>query len=506
VLRLDLAPIYHALLWIAKKTGAHWRPETLPWLANPGEKSWDDAKKLLRLLGFTTAADELTDPKAPLLPVHPRVARFAQALVEGGYDSEAPWLTAILASPDDVPTHAGDNTHLGCDLLARYETLRAGRQTFQSVSRAAQQISRLLKNITLPPIETCKPAHEMDLSSALLQAFPDRVMLIRNRGNKSHWMDGTLCTGGDLRLSRDSAAAHGEWVVALDASSTRVTGSVAAMTKSQGASSSQVTVTMASQIDARQLTDSPSELLVTEDIREWDEKAGKSRLFRKTTYGVLQLSSTLLRDEDAAQSPLAVDGTSHLLQQLSKTWPKPFDTSYDFDSYLVRQKLAFDSKLTDHIWNRDELFELLLSQICDEAKSFGEIAAKPLLEWIRHCVGEDEFSHLNKVAPLSITVGAGHKVKVHYSETSPPWIEARLQNFFGQASTPNIMDGRLPLTLHLLSPNMRALQVTTDLAGFWQRVYPSLRNEYQRKYPRHYWPENPMAAEPPPMRAPRKPR
>jgi ATP-dependent helicase HrpB len=331
-------------------------------------------------------------------------------------------------------------------------------------------------------------------------------MMIRNRGIKSNWIDGTLCTGGDLRLSRDSAAAHGDWIVALDASSTRVAGSVAAMALAQGASASQVTVTMASQITSEILTANASELLTTEEVREWDEKAGKSRVYRKTKYGVLQLSSIMLKEEDSSPSLSGQDEASHLLMQLRKSWPKPFESSQDFDSYLVRQRLAYDAKLTDHVWNRDELFELLLSHICDEAKSFGEIAARPLIEWLRHCVGEDEFSQLQRVAPLTITVGAGHKVKIHYSEASPPWIEARLQNFFGQASTPKIMEGRQPLTLHLLAPNMRALQVTTDLPSFWQRIYPALRNEYQRKYPRHYWPEDPMAAEPPPMKPPRKPR
>jgi ATP-dependent helicase HrpB len=504
VLRLDLAPIYLSLLWISSKIGEAWRPEDLPWLARPDTKAWTDARQLLCLLGFTDQSGHLLDTRTPLLPVHPRVAKFASTLIAERYTDETPWLTAILASPDDAPSPTGDLTGLGCDLLARYEALRAMRNPSGTVTRAAQQIARILKIKNFKELQECRPAHELDPTKALLSAFPDRVMQIRPKTAKANWIEATLCTGGDLRLAKESAAAHGEWVIALDATSTRVTGSLAALTNSPASTSSQVTVTMASQITLADLSASP--LLATEDIREWDERAGKSRLVRKTKYGVLALSSQFISEDiGSADSPSVSDSASHLLQQLKKSWPKPFDDGEEFESYLIRQKLAYDAKLTDHIWDRTELFELLLAHICDEAKSFTEVAARPLGEWLRHCVGEDEFSRLLKITPLTITVGAGHKVKVHYSASSPPWIEARLQNFFGQAQTPKILDGRLPLTVHLLAPNMRALQVTTDLAGFWQRVYPSLRNEYQRKYPRHAWPENPLTAEPPPPKPPRRP-
>lgn len=507
ILRLDLAPVYLSLLWISNKTKGAWRPEQLPWLAHPEDKAWNDAKELLTLLGFTDNSGKLLDPEAPLLPVHPRIARFANSLLAEGCTAETPWLTAILASPDEIQAVHGDNTHLGCDLLARYDRLRSSRYPSISIERAALQLSRIFRQNRLCDIKSCKPAHEIELGTSLLKAFPDRVMQIRNQGLKANWIDATLCMGGDLRLTKESAAAHGQWVIALDASATRVTGSIAATSSASALSSSQVTVTMASQISLQQISESKSKLLTIEEVREWDDKAGKSRLYRKTKYGVLQISSSLLGEDQTGRKDSSLsDNASYLQQQLRKSWPKPFESGDDFDSYLIRQQLAFDAKLIEHVWDRTELFELLISHICDEAQNFSEVAARPLGEWIRYCVGEDEFSLLQRIAPLSIQVGAGHKVKINYSSSSSPWIEARLQNFFGQAQTPKILDGRLPLTVHLLAPNMRALQVTTDLAGFWQRAYPSLRNEYQRKYPRHYWPDNPMAAEPPPLKPPRKPR
>jgi ATP-dependent helicase HrpB len=92
-------------------------------------------------------------------------------------------------------------------------------------------------------------------------------------------------------------------------------------------------------------------------------------------------------------------------------------------------------------------------------------------------------------------------VRVHYPSGQPPWIESRLQDFFGLRQGPSLARGRVPLTLHLLAPNQRAVQVTADLAGFWSRHYPALRRELGRRYPRHAWPEDPLTATPP---APRR--
>jgi ATP-dependent helicase HrpB len=95
------------------------------------------------------------------------------------------------------------------------------------------------------------------------------------------------------------------------------------------------------------------------------------------------------------------------------------------------------------------------------------------------------------MAPDKVTLLAGRNVTVHYDEGRPPWIESRLQDFFGMTRTPSIAGGRVPLTLHLLAPNGRAVQVTSDLEGFWTRHYPAVRRELMRKYPKHKWPEAP---------------
>ncbi|WP_245781909.1 ATP-dependent helicase C-terminal domain-containing protein [Granulicella pectinivorans] len=129
-----------------------------------------------------------------------------------------------------------------------------------------------------------------------------------------------------------------------------------------------------------------------------------------------------------------------------------------------------------------------LRELCLGLQSFGDLKKAspnfmPLLE------ERSNARLLNEVAPLSIRLKNGRPTKVHYEQGRPPWIASRLQDFWGMRDTPKIGPDSIPLTVHLLGPNQRALQTTTDLAGFWDRLYPQLRPGLARKYPKHQWPE-----------------
>jgi ATP-dependent helicase HrpB len=104
----------------------------------------------------------------------------------------------------------------------------------------------------------------------------------------------------------------------------------------------------------------------------------------------------------------------------------------------------------------------------------------------------DALAQLDRWLPESIQLPSGRRARIQYALDKAPWVESRLQDFFGLRTGPALLDGRLPLTLHLLAPNQRAVQVTTDLAGFWERGYREQRNALSRRYPRHAWPEDPL--------------
>jgi ATP-dependent helicase HrpB len=123
-----------------------------------------------------------------------------------------------------------------------------------------------------------------------------------------------------------------------------------------------------------------------------------------------------------------------------------------------------------------------LHELCRGRISFAELEAADLLALLRP-------RDLQKSAPDRLRLPGGREVKVNYEPGKPPWIESRLQDFFGVKETPRV--NGTPVVVHLLAPNRRPVQVTTDLAGFWERLYPQVRRELSRRYPKHKWPEKP---------------
>ncbi len=137
-----------------------------------------------------------------------------------------------------------------------------------------------------------------------------------------------------------------------------------------------------------------------------------------------------------------------------------------------------------------------LVRLCEGKRSFAElrasIAAGSLLEELRGRLARTQSRLVAEMAPERVALRGGRQLKVTYERGQPPWVASRLQDFFGMREGPRVAAGRVALVLRLLAPNQRPVQVTADLAGFWQRDYPRVRRELSRRYPRHAWPEDPL--------------
>ena len=138
-----------------------------------------------------------------------------------------------------------------------------------------------------------------------------------------------------------------------------------------------------------------------------------------------------------------------------------------------------------------------LAELCSGRRSFSELREADLIESLHARLSGAARALLSSLAPESVDLPRRRSVRVRYERGKPPWIASRLQDFFGMTSGPTVGGGRIPLVLHLLAPNQRAVQVTTDLAGFWKRSYPAIRKELSRKYPKHAWPEDPVSVRAP---------
>ena len=152
----------------------------------------------------------------------------------------------------------------------------------------------------------------------------------------------------------------------------------------------------------------------------------------------------------------------------------------------------------------DEVLRAALAAACAGRTSFRELREAGLLAQVVADWTPAARRTLEATAPERVTLHAGWSPRVEYAAGRPPWIEAPLQDFFGLSAGPSVAGGRVPVTLHLLGPNRRPVQVTTDLAGFWDRQYAAVKKELSRRYPRHAWPDDPRSAVPPARRAPRQ--
>ncbi len=157
------------------------------------------------------------------------------------------------------------------------------------------------------------------------------------------------------------------------------------------------------------------------------------------------------------------------------------------DLEAVRARVNFAAGHSNIQPISDEDISGALHELCLTATRLSEIKGAKLTFNVNQRL-------LNEVAPLSLKLPSGRQAKIHYEADKAPWVASRLQDFFGMKESPRIANGRVPLVLHLLAPNQRAVQMTTDLAGFWERLYPQVRKELGRRYPRHKWPESPLSS------------
>jgi ATP-dependent helicase HrpB len=136
-----------------------------------------------------------------------------------------------------------------------------------------------------------------------------------------------------------------------------------------------------------------------------------------------------------------------------------------------------------------------LPEICQGLRSLDEVQSANWLALLQARVGYDRLTEIDRLAPMDLAMPSGNRHALTYEPNKAPMLSVRIQEVFGMRETPKIAAGRVPIMLQLLGPNGRPQQVTSDLTSFWQNGYPELRKELRRRYPKHAWPDDPMAAQ-----------
>ncbi|MBC9249303.1 ATP-dependent helicase HrpB [Pseudomonas alcaligenes] len=463
-------------------------PAELAFLDAPPAAAFAQGRDLLQRLGALDERGGLSGHGQAMaeLPAHPRIAHLllrGQAL---GLAALACDLAALLGERD-ILRGGGADLHSRMSLLAG-ETRASGssRGGVQRARQLARQFRSYLRG--KPDAAVLDPERPRWLGCLLAFAYPDRVARQRRAG------------GGEYRLANGRAALFGEpdalmkheWLVVADLGSR------------QGQREERIY--LAADLDPALFDGELAEQVSQRDELEWDEREGVLRAERQRRVGELVLSREALSGLDEEARARALLG-------------------------LVRRKGLELLPWTPELRQWQARVALLrgldlAAQGSSEWPDLGDAALLASLEnWLQPYLGKvSRLSHfanldlsallagllpwplpqrLDELAPRSLTVPSGSRIAIDYSE-EPPVLAVRLQELFGLATTPRIAGGRLGLKLHLLSPARRPVQVTQDLASFWANTYAEVKRDLKGRYPKHYWPDDPLIAEPTARAKPRK--
>ena len=474
----------------------------------PAAASLEAADSLLQSLGAIDGKGALTFTGKRLLqfPLHPRLARLVVEAENLGVARDGATLAALLGErdirlesrarfgPGGASAHAQSGPSDLLELLERYEQGQRGgaRQAgldagaMSSVDRVTRQLSRVLDSDRVNAPRT-NAERETSLLRAVLAGYPDRVA----RRRKPRSPELVLAAGGSASLDPASVVHDAELMVAVDAEE-----------KKGG-----VVVRLASRIDAEWLLDlstitadalgegkpASATSLGEVDRLEWNATARRVDRVTRLTFGAITL------EETRQPAPASPETSALLAEQAVAVGPQAFADPERLTNWLCRIETLRTGYPEANFPTPDAAFlKDALRSLCDGLRSFKELEEASLLEILQSRLTPQQAQLLSKEAPDKITLPGGRALKVTWEPGKPPWVESRLQDFFGMVKGP--MVGRTPLVLHLLAPNHNAVQVTTDLSGFWDRHYPAVRKELMRQYPRHHWPDDPRTALPLPPR------
>ena len=458
-------------------------PGQLVWLDQPPAAAYAQAQDLLERLGALQGAGsgecKLTAHGQTMaeLPAHPRIAHLllrGQAL---GLADMACDVAALLGERD-ILRGAGADLHSRLALLGgEQRAARAAQGGVQRARQLARQYRGYLRTQAQAPV--ADPAHPRWLGALLALAYPDRVAQQRRAG------------GAEYRLANGRAALFAEadslmkqpWLVIADLGSR------------QGQREERIY--LAADFDPALFDSVLAEQVRTVDQLDWDEREGVLRAERQRKVGELVLSREPLTGLDEAARSLALVGLVRRKGLELLPWT-PELRQWQARVALLRQ-LDLDAQ-GQSPWPDVSDAALLagleqwLLPYLGKVSRLSHFANLELPSIVHNLLPWPLPQRLDELAPHHLKVPSGSSVRLDYSE-HPPVLAVRLQELFGLADTPRIAGGRQVVKLHLLSPARRPVQVTQDLANFWRSTYAEVKKDLKGRYPKHYWPDDPLVAE-----------
>lgn len=458
-------------------------PRELRWLDTPPAAALEHARALLRELGALDAAHRITPHGREIssFGLHPRLAHMllsARALERG---ATACVIAALLEERDVIRR---DAQFRDLDLRTRVALIAedargAGDDVDRDAVRRVREQSRTWRKLLRVP--GAERVDEHATGRLLALAYPERVAQRRDGAGDRY----LLRNGSGAVLPDPGVLANAPYLAIADLDGR----------------SPQSRVYLAAPIDREEIDASFAGDIEVREIVVWDANAEGVRAVRQERLGAIVLHESALRSVGAdANAEAILDAIRHGVG-LSLPWSD--------SARLLRDRIGFLRTL-DSSWpdfNEPALLETMddwLRPHLAGVRRRAQFDQLPMPDLLLGMLTWEQRRQLDDLAPTHVVVPTGSRIPVTYEDPSAPSIAVRLQEMFGLADTPRIAGGRVPVTLHLLSPALRSVQVTRDLAGFWRSSYFDVRKDLRGRYPKHEWPEDPLNATPTRRAKPRK--
>lgn len=475
ILEADLtSPALELALWGVRD------PASLRWLDAPPAGALSGARTLLHELGALDADGGITAEgrRMAAMGVHPRLAHLLLQAVDEGAAAAALScdLAALLEERDPVQGDAGWEDP---DLGLRVSLLRGARPGGLAVhggalERLRREARRLRERMG---IRSSTPGGDQGVDGAelgrlLALAYPDRVAMARP-GKRGRFV---LAGGRGAAMEPSHPLAAEPFLVA-------------ARLQGRGAEDR---ILLAAPLREEDLRDRFADRIRAVERVEWSRDSGGVVARREERLGALVLRTAPLADADADEVALA------LLQGIRDAGESALPWTEGARGLVER--VTFASGLEPGAWPDLSPARLMASledwllPLVGNRRRLDELASLELERILEGLLPGGSRHRLDRMAPQRVEVPSGSLVAVDYGEPTAPVLAVRLQELFGLAETPRVGEGRVPLTLHLLSPARRPVQVTRDLASFWRSGYQEVRKELRARYPKHSWPEDPLRA------------
>ncbi|MBD0383033.1 ATP-dependent helicase HrpB [Paenibacillus sedimenti] len=446
-------------------------PAALVWLDPPPAAAYQQARELLVQLGALHDGGGLTPHGKRLaeLGLHPRLAHMVLQAVPLELGAMACELAAMLSERDFMRAARDRDADVRTRIEALWSAARQERDIdFGLCRRIAAEAKALQQSLGIHP-----SGRERAEASGLLLAFayPDRIAQRRSTGRF------LLSNGRGAVLPELQALSNERYIACAELDDNGV----------------ESRIYLAAPVQEEELLDAFDALMSREQEVLWNRETQSVKAKHIIRLGALTLKEAPVQDPDpdVLLEALLAGIASESLDLL------PWSRS----ARQLQMRVTFLYRF-DEDWP-DMSDSALLSTLGDwlgphvyGIKSRAELQRLPLTGILEEMLSWEQRRLLEEWAPTHMQVPSGSRIPIDYSDSESPVLSVRLQEMFGLENTPRIAKGRVPLTLHLLSPAQRPVQVTKDLASFWRDAYFEVKKDLKGRYPKHYWPDDPMAAIP----------